>query len=354
LKISIQKNILEKILINSQAFTEKRDLTQITSHLLIQVQNNTFTVKATDYEIGLQTVLHDISYTEEGIATANSKKFADIVKNLKDDSISIYTEEQFLVIEQGNAQFKIPTFIAGEFPKFPTIKTSEQILLENTILGEQIRMSLPSADNNNPKHELNAILLDLQDSQYLLVSTDTKRLSIVSHQEAPKLTQKAIISKKSALEIQKILNNESKIYINKTHLIIENTNTTFFTKLMSGEYPRYEAIIPGELKYKIELPKQEILDNLHMIASLSNTVTFSIHSSGIQLTTGQDAQSQAKIDLAINTNISSFLMHANVKYFIDFLNVTKNNTFFMELDEENSPFVLISDNHKIVIMPVII
>ena len=354
MKISIQKNILEKILINSQSFTEKRDLTQITSHLLMQVQNNTLTVKATDYEIGLQTVLYNIDNTEEGTSTANSKKFADIVKNLKDDIVHIYTEEQFLVIEQGNAQFKIPTFIAGEFPKFPTIKPTEQIHLENTTLSEQIKMASPSADNNNPKHELNAILLDLQDTKYLVVSTDTKRLSLISCQEAPKLTQKAIISKKSALEIQKILNNESKIFINKSHFIIENTNTTFFTKLMSGEYPRYEAIIPGELKYKIELPRQEILDNLHMIASLSNTVTISIHSNGIQFTTGQDAQSQAKIDLAINTNIANFLMHANVKYFIDFLNVTKNNTFFMELDEENSPFVLASDNHKTVIMPVII
>ena len=91
-----------------------------------------------------------------------------------------------------------------------------------------------------------------------------------------------------------------------------------------------------------------------MIASLSNIVTISIHSNGIQLTTGQDAQSQAKIDLEINTNIASFLLHANIKYFIDFLNVTKSNTFFMELEEENTPFILISENHKTVIMPVII
>ena len=354
MKISIQKNILEKILINSQSFTEKRDLTQITSHVLIQAKDGTLTIKATDYEIGLQTVIPNSKSTEEGEVTANSKKIADIVKNLRDEIINLYTEEQLLVIQQGNAEFKIPTFIAEEFPKFPLTKTSEQVQLSNIALSEQIKMSLPAADNNNPKHELNAILLDLRNTEYLVVSTDTKRLSLITCKEQSGITQKAIISKKSALEIQKILNNESKIFINKTNLIIENTNTTFFTKLMSGEYPRYEAIIPNELKYKIELPKQEILDNLHMIASLSNIVTISIHSNGIQLTTGQDAQSQAKIDLEINTNIASFLLHANIKYFIDFLNVTKSNTFFMELEEENTPFILISENHKTVIMPVII
>ena len=52
MKISIAKTVLENILIHSQAFLEKKDTSQITSHIFLETHAGKLLVKATDYEIG--------------------------------------------------------------------------------------------------------------------------------------------------------------------------------------------------------------------------------------------------------------------------------------------------------------
>ena len=54
MQFEIAKSVLENILIHAQPFLEKKDLSQITSHLYFEATaSNTLTVKATDYEIGI-------------------------------------------------------------------------------------------------------------------------------------------------------------------------------------------------------------------------------------------------------------------------------------------------------------
>ena len=50
MKIAIAKSILENILVHAQPFLEKKDTSQITSHLLFEINSNTLIVKATDYQ----------------------------------------------------------------------------------------------------------------------------------------------------------------------------------------------------------------------------------------------------------------------------------------------------------------
>jgi len=83
MKIRAQKQIIESILINLQPFLEKKDATQITSHILFHTQNDQCIIKATDSEIGLQIVTDNINIEAEGSFTANGKKLLDIVRILK-------------------------------------------------------------------------------------------------------------------------------------------------------------------------------------------------------------------------------------------------------------------------------
>ena len=55
MKFVITKNILENVIASMQPFLEKKDSSAITSHIYLETQNNKLIVKATDYEIGLET-----------------------------------------------------------------------------------------------------------------------------------------------------------------------------------------------------------------------------------------------------------------------------------------------------------
>ncbi|HIP26631.1 MAG TPA: DNA polymerase III subunit beta, partial [Flavobacteriaceae bacterium] len=119
MKIRVNKPLIESILINLQAFLEKKDASQITSHVYIEAINNQVTIKATDSEIGLIISSNNIIIEDEGTFTANGKKFLDIIRILKNDEIILETLENNLNIKQDKSKFKLPTFNPQNYPSFP-------------------------------------------------------------------------------------------------------------------------------------------------------------------------------------------------------------------------------------------
>ena len=69
MKIRADKQIIESILINLQPFLEKKDASQITSHILFNTINGKCIIKATDSEIGLQIITDNIVIEAEGSFT---------------------------------------------------------------------------------------------------------------------------------------------------------------------------------------------------------------------------------------------------------------------------------------------
>ena len=151
MKITVQKSIIENILVHAQPFLEKKDTSQITSHVLIDVSNSKLSVKATDYEIGLLVSTDKVNIIGNGTVTANGKKFLDIVRILKDGDINLEVKNDILYISQSHSNFKLPTFSYNEFPVFPTYEGKPRITINSHSLIESLKKITPAIDTNNPK-----------------------------------------------------------------------------------------------------------------------------------------------------------------------------------------------------------
>ena len=69
MKVLITKKLLEEIVSNASSYLDKKDLSSITSHLLMSAKDGIFSIKATDHEIGLSYSLQNISIEMEGEAS---------------------------------------------------------------------------------------------------------------------------------------------------------------------------------------------------------------------------------------------------------------------------------------------
>jgi DNA polymerase-3 subunit beta len=348
----IQKKILEKILISLQPYIDKKNLSQVTSHIYIDIKNSNLEMKATDYEMGIELRTDVLEIKEEGNATANGKKLLDIIKNLLDENITIYTKNNYLNIKQNNAQFKIPMYNPEEFPKFPKLQKTKEVNINSSTFAQSLKYALPCVDINNPKYELNGTLINFLDNKYDVVSTDTKRLSIIENLENNiAINENIILHKKSTMEIQKIINESSKIYLDKSNLLIKNNNILFFSKLINGTYPEYQRIVPTTIKHNIKLSKEIILDALKNIYALSSTVNIVFNKNKIRFSTMQTSQDKAQIEIDTNLNIDNFTLNVSIKYIMNFLTTIEDEEFIIQLNEEQLPFVLLSKNFKTIIMP---
>ena len=147
MKIVITKAILENILIHIQPFLEKKDTSQITSHLLFEARQNGLIVKATDYEIGLSIQTNQTQVQEVGNVTANGKKLLDIVRILKDGDVILESQHDILHIQQSHSNFKLPTFQSNEFPKFPTFDEKANITIDSQSLISSLKKITPARNN---------------------------------------------------------------------------------------------------------------------------------------------------------------------------------------------------------------
>ncbi|MBU1667224.1 DNA polymerase III subunit beta [bacterium] len=354
MKIRVTKPLIESILINLQPFLEKKDASQITSHVYFEAINDICTIKATDGEIGLTIHSNNMIVEHEGNFTANGKKFLDIVRILKDEEIILEKLENNLNIKQNKSKFKLPTFNPKNYPSFPLIDNKPQITLDSIGLIKGLKKISSAIDNNNPKFELNGALLSIKHHSTQLVGTDTRRLAIVSMENQNEHEFSIIIPKKAILEIQKLFIDQIDIYYDETNLIIKNNNYYFFTRLINGNYPDYERIIPADNKITIQLPKKEMLDSIKMITTISQEIKITFLEESIIFNSLTADNIEAKTELLIHTGLEErFELNVNSRYLLDFITQTEESSFQILLNEPTLPFVLKDKQFITVIMPII-
>ena len=355
MKITISKSIIENILIQAGPFLEKKDTSQITSHVFISVSNSILTIKATDYEIGYFVNTNNVNVIEDGSTTANGKKLLDIIRILKDGNINLEVKNDVLHISQAHSNFKLPTFSYQDFPEFPSYEGKNRIAIDSYSLIESLKKITPAIDTNNPKFELNGALIDIKPDRINFASTDTRRLAVVHIPNNTSNELSIILPKKAIVEIQKLFFNDIELYYDETNLIIHSDQYTFFTKLINGKFPEYSRIIPKEVAHTLLLPKAVMIDSIKQITTISTDVKITFLNDVITFESLSDDNNKAKTEIGFTTGFTeAFTIAINSRYLLDFLNSINNSEFNIGLNEGNLPFILSDENFKTVVMPIVI
>ncbi|WP_170000515.1 DNA polymerase III subunit beta [Campylobacter sp. RM9328] len=353
MKVLINKNVLESIVTNTSPYLEKRDLSAITSHIYISAKNGVLNIRATDHEIGLAYKLSNVKITDEGFATANGKKLLDIIKSLRDDEVTLETVNNYLYIKQKNSKYKLPMYKFEDFPEFPSIEGKSKFNIDAVMLGRSLKKILPSIDNNNPKFELNGALLDIKQNYINIVGTDTKRLSVFKFETPTENEFSIIIPKKAINEIQKLFFDKIEIYYDENILIAQSANFEFFTKLINGKYPDYERVIPKEIKKRLKLNRDKMIDGIKTISMLSDQMKMTFSSDNITFESIIEDNSEAKTTVEYQTGLDeNFSIGIRNRFFIDFLTNIEDDEFELGFNDSNLAFVVSSNELKTVIMPI--
>lgn len=365
MKITLNKTNFEMILNNFQSFLDKKDSSQITSHIYLETMGDKLLMKATDYEISIQSKIDILQNAEDGIATIEGKKILPIIKQLKDGEVTLETKDSQILVKQGKAKFKLSTFNAAEFnnaTKFPEISENDtKINLDSIDFIKSIEKVAAAADSSahkidNHRIELTGTLIDVKDYYCNFVGTDTRRLAIIRQNTQSIGTQLSIIiPKRAILEIKKLFSDDFEIFFSQTMLFVRSQNYAFSTKLINGKYPDYEKIIPKDFKMQLKLPKRDIEEAINLIKSLSVNVKITLDSSGLLFEAMsseelESASTQIELPLEIPEPIT---LGMNAQYILDFLRYINAAEFEILINEANMPFMLRDENYSTIVMPVL-
>ncbi len=354
MKFIITKSVFENVISSMQPFLEKKDASSITSHIYLEVNDSKLILKATDYEIGLESQIDSISEAIYGKATVNGSNLLGIIKRLKDADIIIKTTDNNLIIKQNKSTFKLPMYDADEYPNLILNENLKDLNISTINFINSIRKITPSIDNNNPKFELNGALIDIKNSKINFVSTDTRRLAISFLENISNAEGQIIIPKKAIIEIQKLFLDDAKISFDENNLVVTSNNMKFFTKLINGKFPDYERIIPQSLKHNLSIPKNILVESIKLVTSLFSNIKVTFKPNSIIFESlDEDTESKTQIDIELNID-QEFYLAVNAKYLLDYLSQTNNENVKIGFNESNLPFYLEDEKFYTIVMPIVL
>lgn len=375
MKIITLRTNLQKIINLIQRIITKNPKLPILENILIEVENKKIKISATNLELGLNIWLKG-KINGEGKVCVPINLISNIINNSKDERIELNTENLNLIIKSDNYSAIIKGYDYNDFPIIPNLNTilssikdkEKENILELSI--KEIKELISQLENivtiSETHPELSGIYLKFKKNEIEAVATDSIRLGIKKIKIAENNINKNIILPLiSFYELIQILNlkeHESvKIIINDNQIVFDFDNIYFVSRLINGNYPNYEQIIPKEFNIILKLNKQEFINQLKLVSlftSNNNDIKLEIlnKENKIKLTSQtQQGSSSAIIKADIEGRGLEGIIF-NYKFILDGLNniKDKNNVIF-KIQNESTPVLIEGvekDTFNYILMPI--
>jgi DNA polymerase-3 subunit beta len=356
MKLRISRDELLMGLQRVQGVVEKRNTMPILSNILLEAKADGVDIVATDLEIGMRG-LYKATVQQPGAATLSARKLYEILKELKEGDIDLIVgDNNWATIQAGKSQFKIVGLPSSDYPALPAIEREGLTPLTGAGLLELIRKTLFAVGDNDARYILNGLLITLSSSEkkttLRLVGTDGHRLAVAEQELAAPATKdtpkeiKAIIPKKAAHEIRRLLeegDSEPLIGFTKNLMIFRKSGLLLTSRLMEGNYPNYQQVIPKEKDSagRITVDRAELEGALRRVGVLSrdktNAVKVTFTGGKMTLFSNNPDFGEATEELAVTYSGETLTTGFNARYLLDVLAVIDGESVSLQMEAPLSP-----------------
>ncbi|MDX9715349.1 MAG: DNA polymerase III subunit beta [Dissulfurispiraceae bacterium] len=366
MKISVQKEELQKKLSDIQNIVEKKNTMPILSHFLLVAEQSGSFITATDLETAFKEPI-TLEIAEEGRIAIPARKLLEIAKEM-DSSITIESaDNQWVKVKSGKSQFRLACLSHEEFPVWPTLSDAEKadaMTIEAPAFLEMIDKTVYAAGEADTRYVLNGLLFHIKTSGELtVVGTDGHRLALCEKSLglSAKEEKKIILSRKSVLELKKFLasgEHPVKLTVGKNHTLFEIDSIQFLTRLIEGTYPNYEQVLPADNDKDVLINRNVLVKALRRVSVISrersNAIKVELDKDIMIISASNPDMGEAKDELMVEYSGSQMAVAFNARYMLDAFSAMNAEKVIIRLKEALSPALLLEEgktDYRCVVMP---
>lgn len=358
MKLSILQEKLKEGLGIIERISSKSLTLPILNNVLISTEKNFLNLSATDLEIGINW--WSLSKNEkEGKITVSSRLLSNFVSLLPNRKIDIAVENNTLELGCENYKTQIKGLSADDFPIIPKITEGEFVFVNNKNLCQGLSHIADIAIPSTIKPEISGIYFLFQKNQITLVATDSFRLGekkvFLKNSSSLKKDYSFILPQKTAKEIISILGDkegDSKIYFSPNQIMIElqmedvdHPQVQIISRLIEGEYPNYQDIIPEKHKTQLVLDKSEFLNQIKsasLFSGKANEIKLKVDSKKKQIDVFSKSQDIGEYQSLIPSKIKGEDVEIafNYKFLADGVANIKTAEIVLDFNGDSGPGVL--------------
>jgi DNA polymerase III subunit beta len=347
MELTVRKFEILRELNLTQGVVEKKTTIPILANLLMEANGESIYLAATDLEVGIKTSC-PAKVKKEGAITTPAKNFLDIIRSLPDADIKIKKlDNNWIQINCASASFKIVGLPKDNFPALPEMKGS-LVEVPAKILLSLINKTIFAIASEESRYTLNGALLLLKPLSVTMVATDGHRLAHVERQhnfDHLDSEVRTLIPKKALAELQRLLaeaGEEDLVSFTKdeTHLFFRIKNRLMISRMLTGQFPNYEAVLPKENDRTVILGREEIGAAIKRVSLLaddkSRAIRVLLNDNLLEVSSSNVDLGEAKETVVTEYTLGPIQIGFNCQYLLDFLTVTEDTLISFDFKDDQS------------------
>ena len=363
-KIKEGINIVEKI-------SQKTLTLPILQNVLLKAEKNFLKLSTTNLESGVNW--WSLSKVEkEGQVCISTRFLSNLLNLLPNKPINLEEKNSILNLECESYETKIKGVNSEDFPIIPAVKEGEIVTINSLDFCQSLNQIINIPSSSIARPEISGIFFSFQKDLVKMVATDSFRLAEkkLSFKTGLPKEYSFILPHSAAKEIISIFGErkgELKIYFSPNQIMfesqmeeIDHPQIQFTSRLIEGEYPNYEEIIPKKYETHLHLQKEEFLKQIKTASLFSGKINevklkISPKKGEIGITSQNPDLGEYRSSLKGKIKGKEVSISFNHRFLIDGISEIKSKELLFELTDGEGPTALKpvnTEDYLYIIMPI--
>jgi len=327
-----------------QGIVEKKNTVPVLANVLLTASTESVNVMATDLEVSVRSSL-TAEVKREGALSVSARKLHEIVRALPEADVRFKADgENWATITCQQSRFRIMGLPREDFPNLPSPGKDDKVTFSIQQFKEMIHKVIFAVATDDARYALNGALMILDAGSVSLVSSDSHRLACVRRPlvgKGPESETRVVIPQKALGELSRIaeeVGGEIVFSRHENQIFFEMGRCTLASRLLEGQFPSYEKVVPAGNDKKIELERTSFGNAVRRVSLIANerskAVKLALSKGTLEVSAKNPELGEASETLEVDYSGGDVVIGFNARYLLDFVSVTQSDRITFELKDE--------------------
>ncbi|MDR1893514.1 MAG: DNA polymerase III subunit beta [Spirochaetales bacterium] len=350
MKLKCDKNLLLKEITVAQEILSTKNALSILSNVLMEAENNTLVIQATDLKVSFETRI-PVDLVTPGSCTAYGEKLLEILRKLPPGEIELELDGGALKIhpaDDASIDFGLKSLASEQYPALKTVSDDSYFDVAQADLIEMISQTVFAVSDDETRYFMNGVYFENIEGDLAMVATDGRRLSYIKKKmnEPLPFFEGIIIPTKVLNLIKKLISGEGNISlaVSDKSLFFKLDNQRISSNLIDGAFPKYQRVIPEDHKFAFLVNKTRLLDALQrtsvFVENKSKKILFNLSAGKLTLKSEESEYGMAREEIDCEYAGADCAITLNCSYIMEPLKIIQEDSVQIQFTEVGKAITL--------------
>ena len=279
MKFTVSSSALLSVLSMTGKVINNKSSLPILEHFLMELKDGVLRVTASDSETTLIGTLEVENVEQEGMVAAPAKVLLDVLKECSEMPLTFDVNENTweIKITWHSGGSSVPGANPVSYPTNKTLAEDKtEVTMDVDTLVNGINKTIFATADDDFKPMMNGVFFNIEQNGITYVATDGHKLVKFTTEHSGEQAASFILPKKPANLLKTMLLKEEEdvtVSFDKSNAVFTLKNYILICRLIEGDYPNYNAVIPAGNPNKILIDRIEFLNGIKRVAVCANSAT---------------------------------------------------------------------------------